>query len=347
MKQRLSFIAIGLSFFFALLWNGGASSVTVPGVLTENGGSSTGFASTINCGTGMGCSNSKGVFTMTATGGGSGITALTQDVSASGSGSVAATVQGIETVPFCSAYSPSNGQFVEYTTGGSPNPCYSSASGGGGGGGSSINIVQSGGCRGNPATTCAFGQNISSSSNTCIVGVGWGNGTSGLSPSATDTLGTSYTVKVVLSQTNTSISNVAILAGTCGGTGANTVTVTLPSGGGFNGIYPIEVQGITLTTDGTATGSITSNTLVGLSTVAAITTGTAGDLVFMVLDGQSSTPGIDIACYNGTVQVAASQGADSGGVCSLIQNAAGAFANGAYNNSGGGFSVAIAAFKHS
>lgn len=64
--------------------------------------------------------------------GGGGITALTQDVAASGTGSVAATVQGIETVPFCSGYTPTNGQFIQYTTGGTPNPCYSATAGGGG-----------------------------------------------------------------------------------------------------------------------------------------------------------------------------------------------------------------------
>ena len=59
-------------------------------------------------------------------GGGGSITCLTGDVAAgSGSGCTTATVKGIETVPFCSGYTPTNGQFVQYTTGGSPNPCYS------------------------------------------------------------------------------------------------------------------------------------------------------------------------------------------------------------------------------
>ena len=65
-------------------------------------------------------------------GGGGGITALTQDVTASGSGSVAATVVGLDTVPFCSGFSPTNGQLLKYTTGGSPNPCWTAASGGSG-----------------------------------------------------------------------------------------------------------------------------------------------------------------------------------------------------------------------
>ena len=63
------------------------------------------------------------------------IVCLTGDVSAgSGSGCLTATVQGIEGVPFCSGYSPSNGDFVQYTTGGSPNPCYTAAAGGSSGG---------------------------------------------------------------------------------------------------------------------------------------------------------------------------------------------------------------------
>jgi hypothetical protein len=58
----------------------------------------------------------------------SAIICLTGDVAAgSGSGCTTATVQGLETVPFCTGYSPSNGQVVEYTTGSSPNPCYSAA----------------------------------------------------------------------------------------------------------------------------------------------------------------------------------------------------------------------------
>jgi len=56
-----------------------------------------------------------------------GISTLTSDVSATGTGSVAATVQGLKTVPFCTGYTPANGQAVEYTTASSPNPCYTAA----------------------------------------------------------------------------------------------------------------------------------------------------------------------------------------------------------------------------
>ena len=62
-----------------------------------------------------------------------GITALVGDVAAVGPGVATATVQGIEGVPFCTGYTPTNGEFVEYTTGGSPSPCYSAASASAGG----------------------------------------------------------------------------------------------------------------------------------------------------------------------------------------------------------------------
>lgn len=39
-----------------------------------------------------------------------------------------ATVVGLEGVPFCAGFTPTNGQFVQYTTGGTPNPCYGAAS---------------------------------------------------------------------------------------------------------------------------------------------------------------------------------------------------------------------------
>lgn len=56
------------------------------------------------------------------------ITCLTGDVTAgSGGGCTTATVVGLESVPFCSGYTPTNGQFVEYTTASSPNPCYTAA----------------------------------------------------------------------------------------------------------------------------------------------------------------------------------------------------------------------------
>jgi len=65
------------------------------------------------------------------TGGGSGtFVTLSGDASSTSTGG-ATVVNGLKGVPFCTGYTPTNGQFVEYTTGGSPNPCYTAAAGGG------------------------------------------------------------------------------------------------------------------------------------------------------------------------------------------------------------------------
>lgn len=61
-------------------------------------------------------------------GSGSGITQLTGDVLAGpSSGSVSSLVKGLSGVPFCTGYTPTNGQAVEYTIASSPNPCYTAA----------------------------------------------------------------------------------------------------------------------------------------------------------------------------------------------------------------------------
>ena len=65
---------------------------------------------------------------------GGGITQLAGDVHAGpGTGSVAAIVTGLETVPFCTGFAPINGQAIQYTTGSSPNPCYTASSSSGSG----------------------------------------------------------------------------------------------------------------------------------------------------------------------------------------------------------------------
>src|ERR1035441_9758681 len=42
------------------------------------------------------------------------------------------SVAGLDTVPFCSGFTPTNGQVLEYTTGLSPNPCYTAVASSGG-----------------------------------------------------------------------------------------------------------------------------------------------------------------------------------------------------------------------
>jgi len=64
-------------------------------------------------------------------GGGSGtFVTLSGDASSTSTGG-ATVVNGLKGVPFCTGYTPVNGQFVEYTTALSPNPCYTAAAGGG------------------------------------------------------------------------------------------------------------------------------------------------------------------------------------------------------------------------
>jgi hypothetical protein len=68
-----------------------------------------------------------------ATPSGGGITKLTSDVTAGpGSGSQAATVKGLDSVPFCTGFSPAEGQAVEWTALSTPNPCYTAATPSGG-----------------------------------------------------------------------------------------------------------------------------------------------------------------------------------------------------------------------
>lgn len=71
-----------------------------------------------------------------------GINQLHGDVVAGpGIGNQLATVTGLESVPFCTGYTPTNGQAVEYTTGGTPSPCYNAFTPAGGsiGGSGTIN----------------------------------------------------------------------------------------------------------------------------------------------------------------------------------------------------------------
>ena len=101
--------------------------------------------------------------------------AVSQDVALASTG--VATVNGLKTVPFCAGYSPVNGQVVQYTTGGTPNPCYAPATVSGSG-------VQSVALQNNgtPYGTMASGQNGTLNFANCTV--------SGSAPSFTITCST-------------------------------------------------------------------------------------------------------------------------------------------------------------
>ena len=63
-----------------------------------------------------------------STGSGTFVT-LSGDATSTATGG-ATTVQGLKGVPFCTGFTPTNGQLVQYTTASSPNPCYTAAAAG-------------------------------------------------------------------------------------------------------------------------------------------------------------------------------------------------------------------------
>ena len=100
--------------------------------------------------------------------GGGGLACLTGDVTAgTGASCTAATVVGIDSVPICSGFSPTDGQFLEYTTGGSPSPCYSAATASGGSGvhGSANFTISGGVITASHVTGCVTGVTYASSGN--------------------------------------------------------------------------------------------------------------------------------------------------------------------------------------
>jgi len=77
--------------------------------------------------TGVRYSCQNGTWAVLGPGGGSSsFTALTGDATSTSTGG-ATTVQGLKSVPFCTGYTPTNGQAVTLTTASSPNPCYTAA----------------------------------------------------------------------------------------------------------------------------------------------------------------------------------------------------------------------------
>jgi len=86
---------------------------------------------------------------------------ISGDITITSSGAV--TIEGINGVPFCTGYSPTNGQYVQYTTGGTPNPCYGAATAGGSV--TSISVATANGFQGSSSggTTPTLTLNVDSS----------------------------------------------------------------------------------------------------------------------------------------------------------------------------------------
>lgn len=105
-----------------------ASSTTTPAISISTDST---HVLPVNTGSAANCLSQAGTYV--ACGGSAGITALTGDVTGTGPGSTAATVAGLKNVPFCTGFTPTNGQSVTYTTSSSPNPCWTATTGSGSG----------------------------------------------------------------------------------------------------------------------------------------------------------------------------------------------------------------------
>ena len=127
-------VAAGLCLLIGGLWGLGwrvrADGPTNFSLIIQNGGNTKGGAVILDCdGTTVTCTLSGGVVELSGIAGGSGINQLTGDVAAGpGSGKQTATVEGINSVPLCAGYTPTNAQVLTYSTGLSPNPCYTATS---------------------------------------------------------------------------------------------------------------------------------------------------------------------------------------------------------------------------
>ena len=135
LKKLLIAAAILTGFSLTMGRKGFADTLNSFAIAIQQGGTAKGAATIFNCdGTTTTCTVSGAKVTLAAVSGGAGLNQLTQDVTAGpGTGSQVATVVGVNAVGLCSGFSPTNGQFFKYTTGGSPNPCWSSGTASGGG----------------------------------------------------------------------------------------------------------------------------------------------------------------------------------------------------------------------
>lgn len=178
-------------------------------------------------------------------------------------------------------------------------------------------LVQSAASRGNTVTTQAYPINVSSG-NVLVVLLGWEVGT-GIA-TISDTLTTSWTSQVSLVSGS---ENCAIYSGTAGSSGADTVTVTLPSGAGFNQVAATEWRNLKTTRDTSVTGTTNG--------VLSMTTTSTGDLVMGLVQGNSSS-GVTLPII-GWEYPSMLAGNDSGGVQWYVQPAAGSINAGISNSS--------------
>jgi hypothetical protein len=197
-------------------------------------------------------------------------------------------------------------------------------------GGSRIQHVASAIGRGNPLTSLTTTHDVTAG-NVLIVAIDWYRGSTG-APSITDTLGTSFTL--VVSNSNTSNSAVALFVGRTTSSGSDTVTATFPSGASWQGISISEFKNVSTTVDDAA---VVYNTSISLNPA------TDGDLIFTYGGSPSSgvaftvpPPGFYFGKY--------ASGADASGWSFAIQNSA-SFVDCTPGNVAAGSSLAAVALK--
>jgi hypothetical protein len=113
--------------------SGGASILNKPTIPTVTGGTCTNqFVTSVSGTVTVVCNTVTSAYVNTTVA----TTGVDLDTSS------ATKVAGLKGVPFCTGFTPTNGQVLEYTTSSSPNPCYTAVSVGGGG--AAFNLITGG-----------------------------------------------------------------------------------------------------------------------------------------------------------------------------------------------------------
>lgn len=213
--------------------------------------------------------------------------ALSQDVNVSDTG--VATVKGINSVPLCTGFTPTNGQNLQYTTGSSPNPCYTAATVAGGAAFSALS--------GGTNTTASM-----------IVGSG-----ASLGPTGTGTVNANQ-INAVPFCTGFTPTNSQFLQYTTGGSPNPCYTATTSGGGSQSGVL---ASLFTATTQGT-----TSTSFVDLATPDQVTftcTATCNFVAQYSAVTANAAP-VTVSCFNSVFVdgVQADDGAQSSSILGLI-----------------------------
>lgn len=193
------------------------------------------------------------------------------------SGSVTSQqVIGLKTVPFCTGFTPSNGEYLEYTTASSPNPCYTAAV-----------VIGSG---------VTLETNGTSNSLQSVLNLMNAAAFNGLTLSFSNPSGGNVQPAFGGTLNNSGLSNSAVtIAGASISLGGS--TSSFPSPGAIGGTTPAAGTFTTLTATGNTAldGTVTANALSTTGTVAGSVCATSAGLILYQASGN---------CYSGTANLA-------------------------------------------